>query len=318
MTFAPGQTLTAAEMNLLVPPNAGLLGGTGTTFATVAVGNNLTLASGTLNASAGTGVSSVVAGAGLAGGTITSTGTLSLGTIAAGDLMGNSGTVGAVPGGVAIGANLTLASGTLSASAGSGVTSVATGAGLTGGPITAGGTVSLANVNAATLLGNSGTVSAAPSAIAVGANLTLTAGTLTATAGVGATSADHGAALNSGTIQSELSVTLAGTAGGTLTIAPGSGTKVSVVNLPSAGGTVTLGYAGTYAYQSSRIHLKQGATASVVVLNSGTAGGFVFGTSGGPSSFTATPTAGVIDEIAIEGPTTAYARVLAAAQGFAA
>jgi hypothetical protein len=131
-------------------------------------------------------------------------------------------------------------------------------------------------------------------------------------------SANFGAVLNSGTVQVEQSVTLAGTAGSTLTISPGSGTKVSVVNLAAGGGAQTIAYAGTYNFQSSRIHFKQGATISTVVLNTGTVGGFIFGTSGGPTSFTVTPTVGAIDEIAIEAPTTAYARVMAIAQGFTA
>ena len=61
-------------------------------------------------------VTQIVAGAGLAGGTITSAGTVSLGTIVAGGLMGNAGTAAAVPAGVAVGAGLSLsAAGTLAA-----------------------------------------------------------------------------------------------------------------------------------------------------------------------------------------------------------
>jgi len=130
-----------------IPAGAGaLLGGTTTagTAATVAVGANLTLASGTLSAAgvtsfngrsgvvslasadvtgalgytpgSGTGtVSSVVAGAGLAGGTISTAGTVSLGALAAGSLMGNAGTLSAVPAAIAVGAGVTLSSaGTLS------------------------------------------------------------------------------------------------------------------------------------------------------------------------------------------------------------
>ncbi len=62
------------------------------------------------------GISTIVAGAGLTGGTITSTGTISLGTIAASELMGNAGTVGAVPSGIVVGSGLSLSTaGTLSA-----------------------------------------------------------------------------------------------------------------------------------------------------------------------------------------------------------
>ena len=63
----------------------------------------------------GDGVTEIVAGPGLAGGTITSAGTISLGTVAAGDILGNSSTISAVPTAVAIGSGLTLASGTLTA-----------------------------------------------------------------------------------------------------------------------------------------------------------------------------------------------------------
>jgi hypothetical protein len=131
-----------------IPAGAGmLLGATGTAgvAATIALGANLTLASGTLSAggvtsfngrngvvslssadvtgalgytpgSGGGTVSDVVAGAGLAGGTITTTGTVSLGAIAAGSLLGNAGTLSAVPGAVAVGSGITLSAGTLSAS----------------------------------------------------------------------------------------------------------------------------------------------------------------------------------------------------------
>ena len=130
-----------------IPAGAGtLLGGTATagTAATIAVGANLTLAGGTLSAGgvtsfngrsgvvtlgsgdvtgalgytpgSGSGtVSSVVAGAGLAGGTISSTGTVSLGALAAGSLFGNAGTLSAVPGAISVGSGVTLSSaGTLS------------------------------------------------------------------------------------------------------------------------------------------------------------------------------------------------------------
>jgi hypothetical protein len=95
-------------------------------------------------------------------------GTLNLGTIAGPDLLGNSGTVGAVPTAIAIGANLTLASGTLSSSAGgsgvgtiiassisSSASSVAIGGAnpvISGVP--AGGTFSFYNQNSATLTAN--------------------------------------------------------------------------------------------------------------------------------------------------------------------
>jgi hypothetical protein len=85
-----------------------------------ALGSNLTLSSGTLSATAGGGggITSVVAGAGLAGGTITTTGTVSLAPITAGNLVGNPGATSAVPSGITVGSGLTLSSaGTLALSA---------------------------------------------------------------------------------------------------------------------------------------------------------------------------------------------------------
>jgi hypothetical protein len=127
-----------------IPPGAGqLLGATGAAGAAagVTVGANLVLAKGTLagtgvasfNARAGAvsltaadvtaalgftpgtgGVASVVAGPGLAGGTITTTGSISLAALAPGSLLGNAGAATAVPAAIAIGPGITLsASGTL-------------------------------------------------------------------------------------------------------------------------------------------------------------------------------------------------------------
>lgn len=128
----------------------------------------------------------------------------------------------------------------------------------------------------------------------------------------------NGIALNTGLVTVDQNVTLTGTAGGTLSINPGQAVRDVIANMPASGGTVTLSYAGTYAYQATRVHIKQGATASVVILNSGTVAGYVFGTSGGPTSFTVTPTANVTDMLGILGVTTAYARVMSLAQGFTA
>lgn len=107
--------ITAAS----IPAGPGtLLGATSLSgvATTIALGNNLTLASGTLSAAAlGGTVTAIAAGAGLAGGTIASSGTLSLAGIAAGSLMGNPGTATAVPGAIQIGTGVTLsAAGTLS------------------------------------------------------------------------------------------------------------------------------------------------------------------------------------------------------------
>jgi hypothetical protein len=232
------------------------------------------------------------------------------------DNLGVSGTLSGFP----IGTGLSLSSGSLVATGGGGgIGTIVTANGLTangtaGGTLTANGTIGLETIAATSLFGNAATTAGTMAAVAIGSGLTLSsAGTLSSTSS--SYTAALGVVINSGTIEIENSVTLAGTAAGTLTISPGSGTKVSVVNMPSAGGTVTLAYAGTYNFQSSRIQIKQGATAGSIVLNSGTTNGFVFFNNGGPTSFTVTPSASVTDELAIEGVTTAYARVMAIAQG---
>ena len=107
-----------------------------------------------------------------------------------------------------------------------------------------------------------------------------------------------GATINSGTVEINNTVTLAGTAAGTTTIAPGSGTSDVIVNMPSAGGTVTLAAAPSFLNQKAVVQIKQGATAGVIVLNSG----FVFAPSGGPTSFTVTATASVRDELGVHSP----------------
>lgn len=75
-------------------------------------------------------------------------------------------------------------------------------------------------------------------------------------------------------------MTLNGTAGGTLTIAPTSGTTDVIVNMPTAGGTVTFAV-GTLAFSRQRvlIDVVNGATLGAVVMNLGTVGsvaGFEF------------------------------------------
>jgi hypothetical protein len=103
-----------------IPSGAGtLLGATVTAgaAATIMVGSNLSLASGTLSATGGGSgsVTSVVVGAGLAGGTITTAGTISLDTLPGASLLGNPAGTAAVPGVVAIGSGVTLSvGGTLS------------------------------------------------------------------------------------------------------------------------------------------------------------------------------------------------------------
>ena len=170
-----GVRVSSGTLSLSTIAATTLLGNAATVSAVpaaIAVGANLTLTpGGTLSATAVVGTTTtVVAGAGLSGGTISTTGTLAvvvgsglaltggtvnLGTVAAATLLGNSATIGAVPTGVAVGAALSLNS----------------------------GTINLASIAAATLLGNGGTVNAVPSAITLGAGLSVVAGTLTVTGG---------------------------------------------------------------------------------------------------------------------------------------
>ena len=81
-----------------------------------AVGANLSLSGGTLNATGTVGVATITAGAGLFGGGVGAV-TLSLGTLAAATLLGNGGTVGAIPTGVVVGSGLAITAGTLSSPA---------------------------------------------------------------------------------------------------------------------------------------------------------------------------------------------------------
>lgn len=164
------------------------------------------------------------------------------------------------------------------------------------------------------------TTSADPAFTSVSGDATITkAGVITVTKIGGVTPvtvANTGLVINAGTVQLNNVVTLTGTAAGTLSVNPGSGTTEVVINLAASGGTQTLSYSGAFAYQPFTMHLKQGATASVVVLNSGTVAGFVFGATQGPTSFTATPSANVTDSLFCKGITTSYARVYALDQGF--
>ena len=139
----------------------------------------------------------------------------------------------------------------------------------------------------------------------------LAAGTLTIPAPAVVTAAGLGAVINAGSVQINNAITLAGTAGGTLAIAPGSGTSDVQINMPAAGGTVSLGCTPAFVHQRWIESITQGATAGV--LNLGTL--YVFGSS--PTSFTITATANAIDRLAIESFDGTHCAVLAVNQNFA-
>lgn len=154
--------------------------------------------------------------------------------------------------------------------------------------VTGGSTIALGTIAAGDILANSGTVAATPTATAIGAGLTLASGTLSA---AGATAADHGVVLNSGTVQVNNAVTLTGTAAGTVTIAPTTGTSDVILNMPASGGTVAATGNASFSRQRMLLEIHQGATAGV--LNLGTV--FVF--TGAVTSFTLTPTANAVDRL---------------------
>ena len=230
----------------------------------------------TVSSALGT-VTQVIAGAGLAGGTISTTGTLSLGTIAAGGFLVNPGTAAAVPTAGSFGTGLTLTSGgVLQAATGSGtVTQIVAGAGLAGGTITAAGTVSLGTIAAQSFLVNAGTVGAVPSAGTFGANLTLNAG--------GTLSAAGGGSGNwSGPTISAVS-TLFSSTGGTLDLAtpmrsipiafsfsgkPAAGQMIHVALINDVPININSGLAGTATY----VGADPAATADFILskVNAGT------------------------------------------------
>lgn len=230
-------------------------------------------------------VTSVVAGTGLSGGTITVAGTIALGAIVAHDVLANATGSTAVPTGTSLSAVIdgaigatqgnilyrsatawtALGVGTLGQflqTGGSGgniswangnagtVTQINTGGGLGGGPITTSGTITLVPITASSLFGNSGTVSASPAAVAIGSGLSLsTAGTLSATGSGGTVTQINtsGAGINA----SPATITGAGTLsvewnGGTVSTL-GSGVSLSggTLSATGLGGSVTSITAGT-------------------------------------------------------------------------
>lgn len=267
-------------------------------------------------------------------GTVVSGTTITAASLAAQSLIGLGGTTAAVPGAIGLTSDLTITAGNSLA---------LTNTGTAGGPfnsfsvsatgrITNGASVSYLTSNqtitlsgAVTGSGTAAIITSMPSIIAAGTSgsagripiiTTGTNGLITGitTVAVGVTGAASGAGLNSGNVIINGSATVSPTAGATITLSPLTGTSDILVNLPTTGGTVTVGYAGAFPRQRMEIDWKQGATASVVVLNSGTIGGFVYGTS--PPAFTITPTANLIDMMICIAPGTSYTRVVGLDPGF--
>jgi hypothetical protein len=259
---------TGATLNLLygVP---GLVNQTGLSVASNGI---LTFASGQTFPGAGTGtVTSVATGAGLTGGPITGSGTISIpaGGVTNAMLANSSVTVQAGAG-LAGGGTVPLGGMvTLTSSATGTVTNVSTGAGLTGGPITTAGTISIpsAGVTNAMLANPSITVKAGSGlsgggTVALGGTVTLTntasGGTVTSVAtGAGLTG---GPVTTTGTISiPSAGVTNAMLANPSITVKAGSGL--------SGGGTVALGGTVTLTNTSS------GGTVTNVATGAGLTGG---------------------------------------------
>jgi hypothetical protein len=260
-------------------------------------------------------------------------------TLAAISLFGNGTTAGATGGNIAVGTGLTLSpAGTLAVTSGGGsVTSVITQGGpfLASGSFTTSGTISnstssltahgviiaegtgaavatAAMTNGQLLLG---VTSADPAPQTMSGDATINAGGTIAVTKIGgatpATAANTGAVLNSGTVQINGSTTLVGTASGTVTIAPTTGMSDVLLNLASAGGAQTIAAAPAFQYQRCLLSIKQGPTVSTVSLNTG----FVFGATGGPTSFTVTPTVNVRDTLMLWTPDATHWVVMAVNQG---
>ncbi len=205
--------------------------GTAGVGQTLALGANLSVSGGTLNASVtgggGGSVTGVTAGAGLAGGTITTAGTISLGAIAAGDVLANTGTASAVPSATTPSALLDNAFGAAQGNVlyrgASGW--AALGPGNAGQVLESGGAAAnpawksgIPAGAAGQLLGATGTLGTA-AAVTLGANLTLSGGTLSATGGGGGgtvTNVVAGGGLAGGTITTTGTVSLGAIAGNTV------------------------------------------------------------------------------------------------------
>jgi len=308
LTFAPGQTFPVGGTVTSITTGAGLTGGPITKTGTISIPaggvTNSLLANPSITVQAGSGLSgggsvtlggtvtltnaspssggtvtSISTGAGLAGGPISKTGTISI--PAAGvtnsmladssiKVLAGSGLSGG--GSVTLGGTVTLTN--ASPSSGGTVTSISTGAGLTGGPISKAGTISIpaAGVTNSMLADSSikvlaGSGLSGGGTVALGGTVTLT--NASPSSGGTVTSISTGAGLAGGPITKTGTISIP--AGGiTNSLLADSSIKVLAGSGLSGGGTVALGGSVTL---SSNI--------------SGTADGIAYFSS--PTSVTSTP-----------------------------
>ena len=269
-------TSTGATLNLLygVP---GLISEAGLSISNKGL---ITFAPGqTFPGGSGTGtVTSVGTGAGLTGGPITTSGTISIATggvtnsmLATPSITVKAGTGLSGGGTVALGGTVTLTN----SSPGSGgtVTSVGTGAGLTGGPITTSGTISIPAAGVTnTMLANpsvtvkAGTGLSGGGTVALGGTVTLT--NSAPSSGGTVTSVGTGAGLTGGPITGSGTISIPA-AGVTNTMLANPSITVKAGTGMSGGGTVALG--GTVTLTNSAPGL--GGTVTSVATGTGLSGG---------------------------------------------
>jgi hypothetical protein len=246
---------SGATLNLLY----GVPGSIGESGLSVAGNGILNFASGQTFPNTGSGsVTSVAAGAGLSGGTITKTGTIGIANAGVTNAMLANPSVTVVTptgsglsggGTVALGGTITLTN--TAPSSGGTVTSVASGAGLSGGTITKTGTIGIAAGGVTNAMLATPSITVVPGAGLSGGGTVALGGsvTLTNSAGGTVTSVASGAGLTGGTITktgtigiAAAGVTNAMLATPSITVVPGTG--LSGGGKVSLGGSVTLNNTG--------------------------------------------------------------------------
>ena len=266
----------SSSLNLLFGSNGSTPAETGFSIASNGL---LTFASGqTFPGVGGSGtVTSVATGAGLTGGPITSSGTISIPAAGVTNAMLANSSVKVVAGsGLSGGGSVALGgSVTLTSTATGTVTNVATGAGLTGGPITASGTISIPSAGVTnTMLANpsinvvAGTGLTGGGTVALGGTVTLSS---TASGGT-VTNVATGAGLTGGPITGTGTISIPA-AGVTNTMLANPSVKVVAGSGLSGGGTVALG--GTITLTNASPSL--GGTVTSVGSGTGLTGGPITG-----------------------------------------